>query len=415
MKRRVSLLLVGGIIGSIIISMFYGKMIYAGTAVSNFAALKEMLEQTGSKQIRLTGDISLESEIAVQGTKTIVGNGHTLFRGEHHVGHLFQIEEAKLTIEEVCISGRKIRQDGGATAFLIKKNGKLIMNGGEVSGHRNEAGGPALRIEWGGIFEIRSGTIRNNRAIATGNMEGQDARGGAIYNDGRVIFSGGILEKNEAKGYAEKNVIYGGMGGMLYNQGECIVKGAEIKGNKATVGADIYHDKTASFRQENKKEKNSEKSKGNPKIVVKQKKKKIRKTEKEKGSKKVKITQASPRFLFSWEVRNYSEADWQRELSKGDKRLKDSQSVWKWNGLLKNEKGSYRVEVVTAEEEKVMTPVTIVPGTEDAGTADRYIRFVEVEGQKWENEIVVWKFSSEDIRQIKKHFRYQDILKGRNS
>ena len=124
MKRRVSLLLVGGIIGSIIISMFYGKMICAGTAVSNFAALKEMLEQTGSKQIRLTGDISLESEIAVQGTKTIVGNGHTLFRGEHHVGHLFQIEEAKLTIEEVCISGRKIRQDGGATAFLIKKNGR---------------------------------------------------------------------------------------------------------------------------------------------------------------------------------------------------------------------------------------------------------------------------------------------------
>lgn len=413
MKKRVSLLLVGGIIGSIIISMLYGKMIYAGTAVSNFAALKEMLEQTGSKQIQLTGDILLESEIAVQGTKTIVGSGHTLFRGEHHVGPLFQIEEAKLTIEEVCISGRKIRQDGGATAFLIKKNGKLIMNGGEVSGHRNEAGGPAVRIEWGGIFEIRSGTIRNNKAIATGNMEGQDARGGAISNGGKVIFSGGVLENNEAKGYAEKNLIYGGMGGMLYNQGECILKGAEIKGNKATVGADIYHDKTGSFRQENKKEKGTEKSKGNPKAVVKEKKKKIRKTEKEKESKKVKITQASPRFLLLWEVRNYSEADWQRELAKGDKRLKERQSVWQWNGLLKNEKGSYRVEAVTTEKEKVMIPVTIVSETEEERTTDRYIRFVEVEEQNGANK-TMWKFSREDIRQIKKYFRYQDILKGRN-
>ena len=413
MKKRVGLLLVGGIICSIIISMLYGKMIYAGTAVSNFAALKEMLEQTGSKQIQLTGDILLESEIAVQGKKTIIGNGHTLFRGEYNVGHLFQIEEAKLTIEEVCISGRKIRKNGITTAFLIKKNGTLIMDGGELSGHWNEAGGPAVRIEWGGIFEIRSGTIRNNKAIATGNMEGQDARGGAISNGGKVIFSGGVLENNEAKGYAEKNLIYGGMGGMLYNQGECILKGAEIKGNKATVGADIYHDKTGSFRQENKKEKGTEKSKGNPKAVVKEKKKKIRKTEKEKESKKVKITQASPRFLLLWEVRNYSEADWQRELAKGDKRLKERQSVWQWNGLLKNEKGSYRVEAVTTEKEKVMIPVTIVSETEEERTTDRYIRFVEVEEQNGANK-TMWKFSREDIRQIKKYFRYQDILKGRN-
>ena len=263
-----------------------------------------------------------------------------------------------------------------------------------------------------GMFEIRSGTIKNNKAIATGSTEGQDARGGAISNWGKVVFSGGVLEHNEARGYVEKTVTYGGLGGMLYNQGECILKGAEIKRNKATVGVDIYHDTNGLFRQENRKKTSTEKK--SQKIVTKKKEKKIRKKEEEKKVKKEKIRQAAPRFLFLWEVKNYEEKDWQKELEKGEEILKGGRAVWRWNGLLKNAKGFYRVEAVTKEEEKVIIPVTIVPGTEDSGTTDSYIRFIEPGKQKGENEVILWKFSSEDIRTIKKYLRNQNILKGRN-
>ena len=137
MKRRVAPLVAVLMVGCTIFNMLCSKMIYAGTRVSNFATLEEMLEQTGSRQIQLTANILLEDEIAVQGKKTIIGNGHTLFRGENNVGHLFQIEGAELLIENVCISGGEIKQKWITTSFFIRKNGRLIMDGGELSGHWN--------------------------------------------------------------------------------------------------------------------------------------------------------------------------------------------------------------------------------------------------------------------------------------
>ncbi len=433
----------------IILSMgmkrIYTKCVYADTGVSDFAALKAILEQGGMESVSLLADIPLEDEIRVRGCKTIVGKGHMLFRISDHHKNLFAVEDAKLTIQNVCITGKKERQKETVTAFGIGKKGIVEMDGGELTEHYNAAGGPAVRIEPGGRFEIKAGIIQNNKAIATGKRKGRDARGGAIANQGKVLLTGGILSHNEAIGETSGSVNYGGIGGMLYNQGECVIGKAVIKDNQATTsGMDMYHEKEAVCRTikengnlsskvqsvkeaEDGEEERTKVTEREEKTVIRQSKKKKKEDErgkpakreerrKEKGAgeknrnkkKTGHITMSgSERYFFLWEVRGFSESDWSQKLRQGEKKLRtDFKLQWNWNGLLANKQGKYMVQVMTKKGKKVKIPVTIVPEAYEKKDRAYLIRFYKPKEKSGEKQ--TWHFQSKDIKAVKDYLRQQE-------
>lgn len=401
----------------------------ADTGISNFTALKEALEQNGTMTISVSADIALAEEIQVKGCKTVEGKGHTLYRRSDNDRNLFVVQKAALTIKNVCISGKKERQRENTSAFWIGSRGALIMDGGEIKEHYNAAGGPAVRIEPGGSFEIRDGAIQNNKAIASGKSNGRDARGGAIANEGSCILAGGILNGNEAVGIQSGPVWFGGIGGMLYNQGECVIRNAVIKENQATLaGMDIYHEKGAVCREEKvnedsdpvkqggaqKDDDEGTKKRKENKISSKQKtenskkageKEKTQKTGKERREAEQTKLDGGARYFFRWEIKGHSKKDWQRELTGGCRGLRGKKLQWKWNGLLKNERGKYVVRATAGGGVIYVISVTVVEESCQDGEQNRFIRFYEPEESKGENQI--WRFLSQDIKAVKEEMRQQ--------
>lgn len=420
------------------------ECVQTDTGVSDYAALKAVLEQGGTKSISLVTDIPLEDEIQVRGCKMITGKGHTLFRTSGNDKNLFVVENASMTIRNVSISGRKEKQEETVAAFWIKQKGMLTMDGGELTEHYNAAGGPAVRIEPGGCFEIRAGAIQNNKAVATGKRKGKDARGGAIVNGGKIILTGGILSHNEAIGDTGGLVNYGGIGGMLYNQGECIIGKAVVKDNYATsAGMDMFHEPEAVCREikessnsspkgqteekktsraevktkstekaekkvhsedKNKKKKEEAKGKHNQKKKKGEKNRTSKAGRKEKKSGMVSIYR-SARYLFEWEIRDYSESDWKRKLINGCESLERDGTQWNWNGLLENKKGQYFVRVTTKEKVEHIIPVTVVSETRQENEPIPFIRFYKPEEKNGKKQ--TWRFLSRDIKEAKKYLRQQ--------
>ena len=78
-----------------------------------------------------------------------------------------------------------------------------------------------------GEFVFEGGTIRNNTA--------DNKKGGAIYNLGRMIMSGGLIQENRA---TSGNYSYGG---GIYSEGTLILTGGSITNNTASFGGGVYN------------------------------------------------------------------------------------------------------------------------------------------------------------------------------
>lgn len=439
MRNRVSHFLGrAAVLACFSMKIFYAGCVRADTSISDFDTLKKALEQYGTKTVLLSADIGLAGEIQVKGNKTIAGKGYTLYRKTDNDENLFVVQDAVLTIQNVCISGRKEKQEEYTTAFWIRQKGTVIMDGGKIVEHYNAAGGPAVRIEPDGSFEIRDGTIQNNKAIAAGKSKGRDARGGAIANEGSCVLAGGILSGNEAIGFRSGRVDFGGIGGMLYNRGECVVKNAVIKGNYATsAGADIYQEEGALYREETAAgnsypvqqggeqegaDEREEKQQGNPtssgQIKRGTKAKKAKKPKKPKKSEKTVSTKKAEknavrrrldggeRYLFQWEIKHYTEQDWRQELISGCEGLRGKEIRWKWNGLLKNVKGRYVVRAAAGGRLEYVIPVTVVAESCQNEEKALYIRYCEPEEREGEKQ--TWRFGKQDIEKVKEEMRRQE-------
>lgn len=249
--------------------------------VSDFEGLKRALESSETSEICLERDVVIEKRICISGSKGLDGRGHTLTRKSKDPhsfgGTLLSVEGGELTLEDITVSGggksgdissslygrlidigqgsvrlkngavlcrnqnRNQENDGGG-AVLVKSGGKLILEGGCIEKNQNVVGGAAVYVEKGGCFEMRSGTIRQNRTDGIGPIEGFDGRGGAVYVKGRVEISGGMIQKNRAKGYQNKGIVYGGAGGAVFadKSSEVRITGGCIGKNHADVGAELY-------------------------------------------------------------------------------------------------------------------------------------------------------------------------------
>jgi predicted outer membrane repeat protein len=93
---------------------------------------------------------------------------------------------------------------------------------------------------------MKGGIIQNNISRGIGAIEGFDGRGGAVYNQGTVVISDGLLRENCAIGFQTKKTRYGGAGGMLYNEGRCVIAGGTIEKNVSSYGGGAIYSSTGS-------------------------------------------------------------------------------------------------------------------------------------------------------------------------
>ena len=262
----------------------------------------------------------------------------------------------------------------------------------------------------GGTVEIFGGTICQNRASG---FQGSGGLGGAVYNAAGALFrnSGGTIRDNDSRS-----------GGDIYSEGvrQEVVSPAPDAAKKEPGGADAYQ------KAERGKKKQSGKKKQTPKGAEKNKNKENKKKKENtgraddtgraegsspagdqspdgnRGKKEARLPEihVSPRFFFDWEVQNYREEQWKRELSayRGEARTR-----WSWRGLLSDKQGTYSVKMRIGKR-SVTIPVTIVSEWEEPET---HLQFCEPEGLPAEE---VWYFSSDDLKSVRQWMKGREDL-----
>ena len=162
---------------------------------------------------------------------------------DYRGGAIFS-QGCSVLMNDGIVSENRANKNGGG--INISGNGKLIMNGGRITG--NNAALWSGGVENFGTFEMNGGTI-------SGNVASED--GGGIYNGGTLIMKGGTVRENSAKYGAgicnDKNfILHNGKilanlaqesGGGIYNAYTAEMYGGEIAGNTArTSGGGIEND-----------------------------------------------------------------------------------------------------------------------------------------------------------------------------
>lgn len=258
----------------------------AASKTDGYETLKKVLEEPGEAQITLNGNIAMRGTIHVRGRKWLRGNGYRIYRGtvsgKIFGGTLFSLEGKGFELQNTVVSGggkkakdariygrlvevkkgtftlekQSVLKDNcnikrgeeGGGAVIVRRQGKFVMESGEISGNETVTEGAAIYIE-GGSFLMKGGVIQRNKSRGIGAIEGFDGRGGAISNGGTVTISGGVLQKNDARGFLSGRSQYGGVGGMLYNRGSCVITGGTIENNAASYGGGaVYSDRNSTLR-----------------------------------------------------------------------------------------------------------------------------------------------------------------------
>lgn len=263
--------------------VFMGNSCSVEAKTDGYPALKKALETPGNAVIELHDTVSARGTIYVRGKKRIVGNGFSIRRGDSSGktfgGTLFCVAGGNLTLQGTVVSGsgrnpiygrlvevqngkfvlernsvlrnncNTVRSEEGGGAVIVRKGGIFVMKAGVISRNRTVTEGAAVYVETGGRFEMRGGIIEKNIVRGIGVVEGFDGRGGAIFNNGTVLISGGILRCNYAFGFRRGNMQYGGAGGLMFNRGSCVITGGTIEKNISSDGGGaIYNDTHSSLR-----------------------------------------------------------------------------------------------------------------------------------------------------------------------
>lgn len=261
---------------------------YAKVIVRNYHELKQVLNDGGEQLVELGANIVISDTILIRGSKTIVGKGYRLERNRSgarvYGGTLFLMLGKKCEWKQVIVSGnsnakhvkgkvfgkllemrsgktvigkgsvwkdnknRTLAVDGGG-ALLIRRGARCDLEGGVICDNVNVSCGAGIRVDFGGELYMKQGEITENQSHGIAKQSGFDGLGGAIYNEGKLVITGGVIRKNQVRAYIEENVKYGGAGGGIYNKGRCVIENVTIKENGASqYGDDVYSEEGAEIK-----------------------------------------------------------------------------------------------------------------------------------------------------------------------
>lgn len=349
----------------------------------------------------------------------------------------------------------------GGVGGMLYNHGECQIQGGMIMGNHASYGGGAVYNDRTSNLRITGGTIRGNDADVG---EGLFLAGGGCRLGGSVALSSIFLARGTTV-RADDGLTHQGTGIVLvpetYKEGTYLVRKSENgsmsnkvfslkKKGKYTLGFKkdglyVTKEKVEKVPASGKGAKSKSADKGGTgakpqdgetkKAGERQNREKNREKKGEKkGEKKEAEEEKAPtirtahRYFFVWEVSSYTEEEWRGVLLAGcriwygNRNREEVAFRWRWNGLLGNGAGNYRVEVSAERGDWTVIPVTIVrESTEDEyGGWTGYVRFQQVRtgtvasvgdgGMPAGTEDradcgMVWHFGPEEIRAAKAFMR----------
>ncbi|MCZ9312214.1 MAG: InlB B-repeat-containing protein [Methanocorpusculum sp.] len=229
----------------------------AGTAVpfdgGTYSTASDLAHALGSENATASGsmltllkDINVTGTINITGDMTILGNGHTVWRGGINF-HLINVSSGTLTLgdnsSQLTIHGQNDKFTStkssifvaGSGAHLVMKDGVTIKNvasivsdggairvqddasftmfGGNISGNTAGTwGGGVFIATTGTSFTMSGGNISGNRGNISGETTGTWTRttggGGGVYINGNMTLSGSASIAADNELYMARNHIY---------------------------------------------------------------------------------------------------------------------------------------------------------------------------------------------------------------
>ncbi|MAT99986.1 MAG: hypothetical protein CL608_22830 [Anaerolineaceae bacterium] len=184
-------------------------------------------------------------------------NGGTITDNESNYGGGAYVvgQDALLTINNGTISGNRSVATifGGGGLYIFQ--GRVVQNGGEISGN--------TAVKFGGAMEVRMGSFEMNGGVISGNSANDE--GGAIYNDqGTITITNGTLTGNSslmgggaiAAQAASHNTISHSVfysnsadqnGGAILNSGTLTLTSVTLSDNEASSGGGLQNQGTATL------------------------------------------------------------------------------------------------------------------------------------------------------------------------
>ena len=247
----------------------------AGDLAAAINAVKADTVSVSGDTLTLQKDLNITGTIFITGRMTILGDGHTIWRGGKDF-YLINLagsadltlgsdETSKLTIDGqstpfggskglIFLSGVTfLRMNSGVNLTnntasdngggVYNNGGIFTMSGGEISGNtaKDSDGGGVYII--GGTFTMSGGTISNNTAIYGGGVQNNGGTftmsGGTISGNTADLMGGGVFVYNSNIGntftmsggtISNNTAVYGG-GVTVGSSGIFTMSGGEISGN----------------------------------------------------------------------------------------------------------------------------------------------------------------------------------------
>ena len=258
------------------------------TTVTSFAAksinvdggtsqdLQEAINKAeNGDRIFISDTITVDKTVDVGKNITLAGNG-TLIRGDGFKNAMVYVDSnSELIMEDITIDGNGTKSDSSAVYIyngkfqmrsgtirnnkscgVYNKCGTFKMLGGKILGNSALHGGGVYN--YGGAFEMTNGLISGNSSffgggvynmsysnfkMTGGTISGNESiNGGGVCNCGTFKMDGGIISKNYASEY--------GGGVFNWNYGDCYVYIAKFEMNAGTItGNKAYRDGGGYYRR----------------------------------------------------------------------------------------------------------------------------------------------------------------------
>jgi len=210
-------------------------------AVCTEEALRTAMQYGGTVRVECDGVITVANEIAVNNSVTLDGTGHTATISGGNTTRVFNVGAgAVFGVNNVTIANG-FASSGGA---IINDGGTVNLSNATLSNNRaTTAGGAIANVN--GTVSATACVFSGNTVAAVSTVEMRaDAFGGAIFNDDggaavivRSTFANNVVTGGHAVGN-EGFVLNGGNaeGGAIHNEGVLAVSESSFSGNSAVGG-----------------------------------------------------------------------------------------------------------------------------------------------------------------------------------
>lgn len=225
----------------------------AAIGQANALAGPDVINFSGGMTINIASEISISSDITINGTGvtvdntgsgrifnmnagTVVMNGITITGGDASLGAGIYISGGNLTLQNgVTVTGNAAGTTSGNRGSGLAASGAgttVLITGSttSISGNGPSWGGSGMYAFSGATLTVSSGArVSDNETSGGGNG------GGASLSGATLIVDGGVFSGNTVASSAG--------GGGIYGQGSAVItlqNGAVISGNQAAFGGAIF-------------------------------------------------------------------------------------------------------------------------------------------------------------------------------